>query len=214
MHVIHVWRWLPLVTNTCLQLTKHKWARTGPSLTHTFQMNRAHMFHTPNSEWITWNYESSVIFMILILELGLMQPRQLRGFCHGGCHEHHKSLPSAFTHITWIHTHTHKPALSSRLLAHIATDCAPVDLWCVNNRVFFFYEGLGQTVFGANWSLCCTLSHLLEHISLFPVTQARTWQNWTVDHIHTLSTEQRSLCAKTCRNIWFIKKKDHCHYFF
>lgn len=47
--VIHIWHWLPLVTNTCLQLTKHKWARTRPSLTHTFQANHAHMFHTLSS---------------------------------------------------------------------------------------------------------------------------------------------------------------------
>lgn len=138
MHVIHVWRWLPLVTNTCLQLTKHKWARTGPSLTHTFQMNRAHMFHTPNSEWITWNYESSVIFMILILELGLMQPRQLRGFCHGGCHEHHKSLPSAFTHITWIHTHTQTRALFSFTRSHSHRLCTSGFMVCEQHSFFLW----------------------------------------------------------------------------
>lgn len=45
-----------------------------------------------------------------------------------------------------------------------------MDLWCVNNTVsfsffFLFYEGLRQTIFAASWSLCCTLSHLVEHFS-------------------------------------------------
>lgn len=71
--VIRIWHWLPLMTNTCPRLTEHKWARTRPSLAHIFQTTRSHMFLMLRC----WNYDNSVIFMIPILELGLMQPSQL-----------------------------------------------------------------------------------------------------------------------------------------
>lgn len=128
---------------------------------------------------ITWNYDSSVIFMILILELGLLQLGQLWDFRHGGCHDHHKSPPGAFAH-------THAHTVSSRLLSHIATDCGPVDLWCVNSTVFFM-RGLDKQYlepidrYAVHYPICCN-----TFLSL-PVSLARTWQNWTEDYTHRVN---------------------------
>lgn len=72
-HLMHIWHRLPLMTNTCHQLTEHKWARTRPLRARSLQTNRAHMFHMLHCSvaWcITWNYDNSVIFMIPILESG------------------------------------------------------------------------------------------------------------------------------------------------
>lgn len=76
-HLMHIWHWLPSVTNTRHQLTEHKWARTGPLRTHSLQTGRAHMFHMLHCSvgWcITWNYDNSVIFMTPILESGPAEP--------------------------------------------------------------------------------------------------------------------------------------------
>lgn len=113
-----------------------------------------------------------------IMKLGLMQLNQLLGFCD--CRDHYWSPPVP---------------LDTRMNARTeTTECEPVDLWCVNNG--FLNVCLRQTVFGANWSLCCILSHLLEHISLFlPVTQSESWQAWFMVQTHMVK-HRRSQCTK------------------
>lgn len=149
------------IFGACLRLAKHKRARARPSMIHTFQMNQAHMFpRAAMLAWcITWNYDSAVIFMILIRELELMQPSQLWGF-------HHKSPRGPFRRT---HKHMHTESALVYSIAHSHSLWTSGFMVCEQHSFFFFFfmRGLRQTVFGANWSLCCTLSHLLEHISLF-----------------------------------------------
>lgn len=76
-----------------------------------------------------------------------------------------------------------------------------MDLWCVNNTVFFM-RGLDKQYlepidrYAVHYPICWN-----TFLSL-PVTLARTWQNWTVDQ-----TKQSSLHTKICGNV--ILKKRH-----
>lgn len=152
-------------------LTKDKWSRTRQPLTHTFQTNLAHVW------CITWNYDSSVIFIILV-KLWLMQLIQLWGFCYCGCHVSH------------VHMHAHTNTITSFFFSfnHVHSRQGPVDLWCVNKSFFFslIKQGLRQTVFGANSSLCCALSCLLEHI--FVWARAAPWTR------HNLPPKKNKVC--------------------
>lgn len=89
-----------------------------------------------------------------------------------GCCDHHWGPPGAFTHT---HTHTHN-CLLWFTLAHSHRLWTSGFMVCEQQFFFFFFNaGLRQTVFGANWSLCCILSHFLEHIYL-PATLAGRWK--------------------------------------
>lgn len=120
--------------------------------------------------------------MILILQLGLMQQSQLWDFRHGDCSEHHKNRLSAHTQ-----TYTHTLALCLSLsLTHIATDCGPVDLWCVNSTIFFM-RGLDKQY---SEPINCYAEHYPIRCNTFlpfPVTQAVIW------HTRSSCTKQRRL---------------------
>lgn len=140
---------------------------------------------------ITWNYDSSVIFIILLLELGLMQPGQLWGFRHGGCCARHKSSPGAFT---CMHTHIHTQRLCAlSLLIYWCTKPQTVDQWIYGLWTtlpppsFKKKRGLGKQCleptdhFAVHYPICWNT------IAALPVTLARTWQNGPVDQLLVVS---------------------------
>lgn len=207
---MHIWHWLPSVTNTRHQLTEHKWARTGPSRTHSLQTGRAHMFHMLHCSvgWcITWNYDNSVIFMTPIFESGPAEPNC--GVLAAAVTIIEVPLVLSHTHTCTLiracaHTHTHlsfRLAHSHRLWASGFMEC---------EQQFFFMCGLGKQYlepadrYAIYYPVCWNTSHP----PCLPVTRLERSKTgeWT-----------RYWCVKYQRMhfFFFLKKRnrnacDHC----